>query len=49
MTLPYENYGLKFDDPPFSMVQFLMTHPFEGLKKIRPSPFLHPSLPPGNF
>jgi hypothetical protein len=48
MTLPYENYGLNIYDPPFSMVQFLMTHPFKGQKKIIPSPFLHPP-PPGNF
>ena len=46
MTLPYENYGLNFYDPPFSMVQFLMIHPFEGLKKTLP---LSTPPPPRKF
>jgi hypothetical protein len=35
MTLPYENYGLNFYDPPFSIT----TQPFEGLKKLGAFPW----------
>ena len=39
-------------DPPFCTAYFFMTIPFQGLKKLWPSPIFTPfppPFPPGNF